>query len=100
MNSISLIIKRDEEDLDVAEVLVDGWISDKKHRFILDTGAARTSIKFDNYTKTFECIEKSSSSGVFAKSNDDIIRIPNIRVGPIIKDVFPVVRNQENINEI
>jgi len=99
MNSISLIIKSDEEDIEVAEVLVDGWIGDKKYLFLLDTGAARTGVELDNYTETFKCIEVNSSAGVFAKSNYDIIRIPNIKVGPIIKADIYVSRSKENITE-
>src|SRR5438093_11227110 len=66
MSGFDLIIKPDEEDAEAAEVLVDGTIGGYKYRFLLDTGAARTRVIFDDYTSTFDCIEKSDSSGVFA----------------------------------
>lgn len=92
VSGFDLIIKPDEEDADVAEVLVDGTIGDKEYRFLLDTGAARTSVIFDDYTSTFDCIEKNNSSGVFAASYEDVIRVPMIKLGPIFKQDFPLVR--------
>jgi hypothetical protein len=59
MSGFDLIIKPDEEDVEAAEVLVDGTIGGYEYRFLLDTGAARTSVTFDDYTSTFGCIEKS-----------------------------------------
>jgi len=96
MNGFDLIIKPDEEDVDAAEVLVDGTIGGYHYRFLLDTGAARSSVTFDEYTSTFDCIEKRHSSGVFAASRQEVIRVPMIEVGPICKQDFPLVRMEAN----
>ena len=96
MSGFDLIIKPDEEDVEAAEVLVDGTIDGHNYRFLLDTGAAKTRVVFDAYTSTFDCIEKNASSGVFAASNEDVIRVPIIELGPISKKDFPVVRMAEN----
>lgn len=96
MSEFDLIIKPDEEEAEAAEVLVDGTIDGHTYRFLLDTGAARTTVVFDAYTSTFDCIEKSDSSGVFAASNQDVIRVPIIELGPISKKDFPLVRMEEN----
>jgi hypothetical protein len=96
MSGLDLIIKPDEEDSEAAQVLVDATIGDYPYRFLLDTGAARTSIAFDAYTSTFDCIEKSNSSGVFAASSQDVIRVPLIKLGPISKKDFPLVRLEGN----
>lgn len=92
MSGFNLIIKQDEDDIEAAEVFVDGTIGADKYRFLLDTGAARTCIAFDDYTSTFACIDKSNSSGVFAKSSDDLITVPSIELGPIVKENFTVGR--------
>ena len=98
MRGFNLIIKPDNEDADATEVLVDGTIGDKPYRFLLDTGAARTCIQFDEYTSTlFAYTEPSNSSGVFAKRNstEELITVPSIELGPITQRNFPVVRVAE-----
>jgi hypothetical protein len=92
MSGIKLIICKDPMDADVAEVLVDGNVDGKRYRFLLDTGAARTCIELDPYTSLFECIDKNGTSGVFAKSNDDLITVPSVEVGPIIRRCVTVAR--------
>ena len=96
MSGFDLIIKPDEEVVEAAEILVEGAIDGRPYRFLLDTGAARTRVAFDNYTATFDCIEKNNSSGVFAASSQDVIRVPRIELGPISKQNFPLVRLGEN----
>ena len=56
MNGFDLIIKPDEEDADAAEVLVDGTVGGNHYHFLLDTGAARSSVAFDDYTSTLSRI--------------------------------------------
>jgi hypothetical protein len=92
MNKIDLIIEQDEEDIEAAEVLVDVKIGTRPYRFLLDTGAARTCVVYDSYTSTFESLRKSDSSGVFAKSSDDLITIPSLDLGPISKKNLTVSR--------
>jgi gag-polyprotein putative aspartyl protease len=95
MNELTLIIKPDEEEAEAAEVFVDGTIGGNTYRFLLDTGAARSRVITDDYTSTFDSIEKSASSGVFARSSDDLITVPSIEVGPISKRNFRLVRTAE-----
>jgi hypothetical protein len=92
MSGFDLIIKPDEEDAEAAEVLVDGTIGGHDYRFLLDTGAAKSTVIFDEYTSAFDRIEKISSSGVFAGSDQDLIRVPFIELGPISKTGFTLVR--------
>lgn len=96
MNSFDLLIKQDEDDIEAAEILVDGKIGNNKYRFLLDTGAARTTIQFDDYTSTFNSIGKSSSSGAYGKSIDDLIIVPYVELGPILKKNFTIARMIEN----
>ncbi len=96
ISGFNLIIKQDEEDVEAAEIYVDGIIGGKKYRFLLDTGAASTTIQFDDYTSTFDCIGKKDSSGAFAKIIDDLITVPYIELGPILEKNFTLARMIEN----
>jgi hypothetical protein len=96
MSKIDLIIIKDKDEMEAAEVMVEGFIDNNKYRFILDTGAARTSVISDDYTCKFECIEKSSSSGLFSKNCNELIKVPKIEIGPISRTDFTIVRADNN----
>ncbi|GAB4525337.1 MAG: hypothetical protein OHK0046_41070 [Anaerolineae bacterium] len=100
MNSFDLIIKPDEDDPEGAEVLaevqVDGAFGTQTYPFLLDTGAGRTSMLLDAYTATFAASDQHSSSGVFAQHIEDVITVPRIALGPIVRTDFPIVRVAEN----
>ena len=95
MNEIALIIERDEQDVDAAEVLVDGMIGGNSYRFLLDTGAARSSVALDDYTSQFASTEQITSSGVFASDSNDLISVPSIEVGPISRNLLTMARVAE-----
>lgn len=92
MGDISLTIQPDAEDIEAAEVLVDGTIGGRPYRFLLDTGAARSCVRFDDYTSTFATAGTHSSSGVFTSGSDDVITVPSVALGPITRTDFPLVR--------
>jgi hypothetical protein len=92
MRELRLVIEPDAEEPEAAEVYVNGSVGDRPYRFLLDTGAARTSLVVDDYTSSFESVEKSASSGVFASSSDDVITVPRLQVGPILRQNFAVVQ--------
>ena len=76
MRAFKLIITPDPEDLEVAEVFVDGTLDGRPYRFLLDTGTARTCVQFDAYTSTFAAIERRTNAGVFATNREDLISVP------------------------
>jgi hypothetical protein len=96
VNEFNLIIKPDEEDPEAAEVLVDVAVDSRNYRFLLDTGAARSCIEFDSYTSGFDPVGSHNSSGVFAKSSEDLITLPAIELGPISKQDFTLARSSAN----
>jgi hypothetical protein len=96
MNEFDLIIQQDEEDADTASIFVNGTIGDHTYRFLFDTGAARSSVIFDDYTSAFDCIETNQSSGVFEVSKQELIRVPSIEIGPIRKQNVSLVRVEAN----
>jgi len=92
MAELQLIIIPDAEEPDAAEVYVDGFVDGRPYRFLLDTGAARSALVFDDYTATFDSAATNHSSGVFARRSEDVISVPSLEVGPIAKHDFQMVR--------
>lgn len=95
MSEFNLIIEPDKEEMEAAEVYVDATVGTDTYRFLLDTGAARTCIPFNSYTSAFSSSETSSSSGVFARSSQDLVTVPTIRLGPICRENITVTRLAE-----
>jgi predicted aspartyl protease len=96
MGELKLIIQPDVDEVGAAEVLVDGWIGDRPYRFLLDTGAAKTSVLPDDYLATFDSADQDASSGVFAAHREDLITVPNITVGSITRQNFTLTRASQN----
>jgi predicted aspartyl protease len=92
MNGFDVIVQPDTEDADTAEVFVDGAIGGRSYRFLLDTGAARSRVRYDDYTATFASAGSDTSSGVFAGGSQDLITVPSITLGPITRTNFTLVR--------
>ncbi|MCC6804670.1 MAG: aspartyl protease family protein [Anaerolineae bacterium] len=95
MGELKLIIQPDADEVETAEVLVDGRVGGRAYRFLLDTGAARTNLLWDDYTAAFERSGTNASSGVFAPATDDLITVPSIEVGSIARRDFTVARSAD-----
>lgn len=89
MNGFDLIIGPDEDERDAARVLVDATIGGFPYRFLLDTGAARSRVVFDDYTSTFDGLEHHSSAGVFAAGTQEVIRVHGSNSVPSRNKTFP-----------
>ncbi len=96
MNYFDLIIVPDREDSEAAEILVEGKISGREYRFLLDTGAAKTKVISDEYTSSFQSSGTDESSGAFNKCTNDLIKVANVEIGPIWKKEFTIVRAAKN----
>lgn len=92
MGILPLLIHPDPDDTQAAELYVDGLLDGRPYRFLLDTGAARTRVLVDPYTDSFPSHQTHSSSGVFARSSNDLITISRLDVGPIRANSLTVVR--------
>jgi predicted aspartyl protease len=92
MNGFDVIIQQDAEDEDAAEVFVDGAIGGRPYRFLLDTGAARSCVGYDDYMATFASVGTDASSGVFAGSSRDLVTVPSMTIGSISRNDFTLVR--------
>lgn len=95
MKEIILHLKTDEDGS--AEVLVDGFICDNKYRFLLDTGAAKSTINTDKFISTFTSVGESTGTGVFSSIKEQEIIVPSIEVGPILKKSFTMYRREEKV---
>lgn len=99
MKEIELIIKPDENESEVAEVLVQGKIDGRNYSFLLDSGAASTTLVSDKYIGNLETFKKSTAHGVFSSSEEDLIKISKIEIGPINMECVEVKRlNKEYIS--
>lgn len=95
-----LTILPDDEEPEAAEVLVDAQAGGRFYRFMLDTGAARTSLILDETTAAFESLESGSASGLFGNREFDLIRLPEFRLGPICKTDFVIQRRRDSRPEV
>jgi hypothetical protein len=80
---ITLMIERDPDEAEAAEVCVDGAVGGRPYRFLLDTGAAVSGVAHDAYTAGFASVGTNSSSGVFAPISDALIAVPSLSIGPV-----------------
>jgi hypothetical protein len=93
VNGFDLIVVPDAEDEDAFLVFADGTIDGWPYRFLLDTGAARTCVRFDDHTGSFSPVGTSASSGLFATGpRTDVIVVPRLELGPIARTEVPVAR--------
>lgn len=92
MDWLELIVKQDDDEAEAAQIFVDGTIGPNAYRFLLDTAAARSGVMYDDYTSQLKSTGMSTSSGLFATGSEDLVTVPNIRVGPISRQDFTLVR--------
>lgn len=83
MKVIPLLLEHDDEDPDCALPLVEGTVSGRAYRFVLDTGAARTHIVGNDHTATLTQRSGAVSSGVFAAHELTSVTLQDVRIGPV-----------------
>lgn len=92
MNPIRLIVEPDEEEPGAVEIWVDGHVDGRRYRFLLDTGAARSSLVSDEYTSRLDTGGVDESSGLFAPAPADLITVSKFKLGPILRREFTLTR--------
>ena len=93
MAEIELKIEPDEDEPEAASVFVNGRLNGKPYRFLLDTGAARSSVIMNEDTAELPAVGTHMSSGVFAASSDDLVRIEHLEIGTIVQWDLTVTRS-------
>jgi hypothetical protein len=53
LHDLALLIEPDEDDGEAANIYVEGTVGPHGYRFLLDTGASRSCLRFDAFTATF-----------------------------------------------
>ncbi|MFI6317236.1 aspartyl protease family protein [Nonomuraea sp. NPDC050556] len=90
--SVPLIVEPDPDYPDCATILVDGVIAGLPHRFVLDTGTARTHVTADDYTSTLPSHAQHQATGVFASCGQDLVMLPSVSLGPVTIPDLEVTR--------
>jgi hypothetical protein len=92
LGEIPLIITPDPDDPDCAVVRVDGTISGRPYRFVLDTGASRTQVVADDLTTPLPSHGPHDARGIFARRRDALVTVTDVAVGPLRVATLQVVR--------
>lgn len=96
MKMIELRIKPDKNEPEAAEVLVDGKIEGRDYCFLLDTGAACTTLVPDAYIGKLETLNQSIGHGVFSSGEEELVKLTKIEIGPMCKESATVKRLKTN----
>jgi hypothetical protein len=96
LHDLALLIEPDEDDGEAANIYVEGMVGPHGYRFLLDTGASRSCLRFDAFTATFTAEGGHTSSGVFARGSEDLITVPTLQVGPIAREHVTLGRLPEH----
>jgi predicted aspartyl protease len=83
VRGIPLIIAPDPDEPEAAEVLIDGAVDGRPRRFLLDTGAARSQLVADPHTAGLATVRTELSHGAIAETTDELVRVPELAVGPL-----------------
>ena len=92
MEYLNFKIVPDETSPDCAEILVLVSLGAKTYDFLLDTGAAKTMVLSDEYTSSFQLSGEHETRGVLGAIYNDLVVIPNLIAGPIVRDRLEAVR--------
>ena len=99
MPGFPIIVVPDPEEPGTAELFVDGFIRRDKYRFLLDTGAGRTFLKWSRRNSHFSKEGDFQTSGIFRGHNHDLISIPSLKLGPMKWENIRVARSKKGGEE-
>lgn len=93
MRQVPVIIEPDPDEPEFATVLVDATIAGRPYRLVLDTGAARTHLRADEYTSGLRPAGEDASSGAFGgRVTDPVVTVTDLVIGPLRLAALDVVR--------
>ena len=95
-DEIPLIIIPDRDDPGCADVFIEGTVDGHHYRFILDTGAGRTHLVADDVTAALASRGSQESVGVLARSSEQLVRIPDVTVGPMRRIELDAIRHSKD----
>jgi hypothetical protein len=83
MKHVDLLTQFDDETRECASLYVDGFVQGEKCEFLLDTAAAKTTLKLDTFSALLASVGAKESSGVFGRATYDLVKIESLNVGAI-----------------
>jgi Aspartyl protease len=98
VHAVPLIIEPDPDDPDFASVWVDATIAGRPYRLILDTGAARTTLDPDDYTRGLSPVGVDASSAAFGgRVTEPLVTVTDLAVGPVRVASLDVARSERKV---
>jgi hypothetical protein len=83
MPPLPLVLEPDPDDPDCAVPIVAVTVAGRPYRFVLDTGAACTTMAPDAYTSALPVSGRGRSHGAFAPTSDPFVTVTDLRAGPM-----------------
>jgi hypothetical protein len=98
MGQVPLIIEPDPDDPGFATVLVDVTIAGRPYRLVLDTGAARTLLDPDDYTRGLTPVGQDASSAAFGgRVTEPLVTVTDLAAGPLHVPSLDVTRSDREV---
>jgi predicted aspartyl protease len=92
MAVLAVRIEPDPDDPDCAVPFVEGTVAGRTYRFVLDTGAARTTMLADEYTTGLPSSGTDQGHGAFAAVSETAVTVTDLSVGPLYSASLDVAR--------
>jgi hypothetical protein len=92
MASMPVLIEHDRDDPECALPFADGTVAGRPYRFLIDTGAARTTMAADDYTGGLPAVAVHGSHGAFGAVEETIVTVTDVCVGPMRAASLEVAR--------
>jgi hypothetical protein len=100
VRQVSLVIEPDEDTPGFASVRADGTVAGRPYRFMVDTGAARTSMAADEYTRGLPVIGQDDSAGAFASRSSPVVTVTDLVVGDLRAGKLDVARSEHGADGV
>jgi len=81
---VPLTIEWDPLEPECALALVDVSVDGRTYPFVLDTGARRSTIISDEWTRSLPRVGSEMDTGVFESRLNELVHVPRVAVGPIV----------------
>jgi gag-polyprotein putative aspartyl protease len=83
MTDLRITLEHDPDDQDCAVPFADGEVAGRPYRFLVDTGAARTTMAADDYTAGLPAVAAHGSHGTFGVISETLVTVADVAVGPL-----------------